>query len=199
MVQLRIAGMLLALTAIPGLAAAANLPEGWSEPTVAHEGTRVMSVDGTTVESRYRYMPPGKTREEVTMEGMSVSLILRQDLGVVWTVLPGNMYMEMAIDEADMPGTSPTEGVVEFEVVGEEEIDGWPTTRYRVVMLEDGEEATGYFWITEHWIPIRMEITMADDPDERISWHIRDLRITEQDPALFEVPAGARNMGSFGR
>ncbi|MFU8895519.1 MAG: DUF4412 domain-containing protein [Gammaproteobacteria bacterium] len=183
-----------------GVVTAADLPEGWSLPTVAHEGTRVMTADGQTIESRYRYAPPGKQREEMSHEGMSMAIILRQDLGVVWTILPGNMYMEMALDEADDNGPSApsAEGIVEFEELGKEEVNGWPTTRYRVVTMEDGEEADGYFWITEHWIPVRMEITLRDSPGEKVIMNIRDLRIRDQDPALFEVPPGATNMSSMG-
>jgi hypothetical protein len=195
-----IAGVLLATFAVSTGATAAGLPEGWSEPTVAHEGTRVMSAGGQTVESSYRYLPPGRQREEMNVAGMSMTLILRQDLGVAWTILPNNMYMEMAIDEVDQEGPSApsAEGIVEFEELGREEINGWPTTRYRVLMMEDGEEAEGYFWITEHWIPIRMEITMPDDPQGTVTMEVRELKIRDQDPALFEVPKDATRMSGFG-
>ena len=194
---------LLAIIAViaTGVVSAANVPEGWSLPTVAHEGTRVMTAGGETVESYYRYAPPGKQREEMSHEGMSMAIILRQDLGVVWTLLPGNMYMEMALDDAEIdgPATPSAEGIVEFEELGTEEMNGWPTTRYRVVSMEDGEEADGYFWITEHWIPVRMEMTIrGDSPDEKMIMNIRDLRIRDQDPNLFELPAGATNMSGMG-
>ena len=200
MFRSKFAGVLLASIALATTAMAASLPEGWSEPTVAHEGTRVMTAGGQTVQSSYHYLPPGKHREQMTLEGVSMSIVIRQDLGVVWTIFPpalGNMHMEMAIDEAEHGGPS-MEGIVEFEAMGQEEVSGWPTTRYRVVMMEDGKEAEGYFWITEHWIPIRMEIAMRDDPEETIIMEIRDLQIRDQDPALFELPTGSRAMPAMG-
>ena len=196
----KFAGVLLASIAFTTTAMAADLPAGWSEPTVAHQGTRVMTAGGQTVQSSYHYLPPGKHREEMTIEGMSMSIVIRQDLGVVWTIFPpalGNMHMEVAIDEAEHGGPS-MEGIVEFEALGQEEVNGWPTTRYRVVMQEDGREAEGYFWITEHWIPVRMEISMRDDPRETVTMEIRDLQIRDQDPALFDLPAGSRAMPGLG-
>lgn len=194
------AGVLLAAFAIHASATAGNLPEGWSEPTVAHEGVRVMQASGQEVQSHYRYLPPGKQREEMSLEGMSMAIILRQDLGVAWTLLPNNMYMEMAIDEVEQEGPSApsAEGIVEFEKLGTDNVNGWPTTRYRVLTRQDGEEAEGYFWITEHWIPIRMEINMQDSPGETLTMEIRDLRIQPQDPALFEIPAGATKLAGMG-
>lgn len=182
--------------------AIAELPAGWSEPTVAHQAVRVTSAHGETVESRYHYAPPGKQREEMSREGMSVVMIVRQDLGVAWTFLPGNMYMEVSLegDDGDKPYSAGTsgEGIVEFEELGPAEINGWQTTRYRVVTLEDGEEAEGYFWVTEHWIPVRMELWMRSDHGEKIITELRDLQIRDQPAELFEIPQGARKMPGFG-
>jgi hypothetical protein len=196
----RIAGALLAAFALATTAgAAANLPEGWSLPTVAHDGVRVMSVAGQSVESAYRYTPPGKERQEFSQDGMSLAMIIRQDLGLAWTLLPGNLYMEMSMDaiEQEAARTPTAEGVVSFEKLGTETVNGWATTRYRVVMKEDGAEGDGYFWITDHWIPIRMEITMRDQPAETVTMEIRDLNIRAQDAAMFELPPGATKMSGL--
>jgi len=190
-----LAGLALATSAT---AAADDSSDGalekWRKPTVAHQAIRVMNAAGHRAESVYHYAPPGKMHEETTMEGMSLSIIVREDLGLIWTVLPGGMYVEMDIGEAGDRGAPSAEDIVEFEALGEEEIDGWPTTRYRVVSMEDGEPLAGEFWVTEHWIPVRMELEVGDGPGETVEWEIRDLRITAQDPALFELPDGATPM-----
>jgi hypothetical protein len=197
----RIAGALLATFGLISTAGAAgNLPEGWSQPTVAHDGVRVMSVAGQgSFESAYRYAPPGKERQEFSQEGMSLAMIIRQDLGLAWTLLPGNVYMEMSIDDiGEEAAKAPTaKGVTSFEKLGTETVNGWPTTRYRVVMKEDGAEGDGYFWLTEHWIPIRMEITTRDETTQTVTMEIRDLRIREQDAAMFELPPGATRMAGL--
>jgi outer membrane lipoprotein-sorting protein len=200
MMRRTIALATLAATAFTTAATAVELPEGWSLPTAAHEGVRVTRAGGEAIETRFRYLPPGKQREEMSQEGMSITMIIRQDLGIVWTLLPGgNMYMEMDIDgvDAEGPAVPSTEGIKEFREVGKEQVNGWPTTRYRVVTLEDGKEAEGDFWVTEHWIPIRMEITMRDNPQETVTMEIRDLKVQAQDAALFELPPGATKMSGF--
>jgi hypothetical protein len=196
----RTAGVLLAAFAVHASATAGNLPEGWSEPTVAHEGVRVMHAEGHEVKTHYRYLPPGKQREEMTIEGLSMAIILRQDLGVAWTLLPNNMYMEVAIDEVEQEGPSApsAEGIVEYKKLGTETVNGWPTTRYHVLTRQDGDEVEGYFWITEHWIPIRMELSSPDHPGGSMTMEVRDLRIQAQDPALFEIPAGATKLAGLG-
>lgn len=192
-------------TVLPGMLPAADLPAGWSEPTVAHQGIRVIKAGGQTIESRYHYRPPGLHREEMSHEGMSIAMVIRQDRGVIYTFLPHNMYMETSIDQPGMMGERDpipdTDSIVEFEEVGQEEINGWPTTRYHVITMDEGQRAEGDFWVTEHWIPIRMEFNSSEQPGETMSMEIRDLLIVEQDPALFEVPAGATKlmgMGGFG-
>jgi hypothetical protein len=193
-----LAGATLALTGFS--AVASGLPEGWSEPTVAHDGIRVISADHERMESRFYFQPPGKQREDMTREGMTVSVIVRQDLDRAWTILPGGLFMEMSLEDslAETSYSASSEGVVDYEKVGTETIDGWATTRYRVVMLEDGEETQGYFWFTEHWIPIRMEMHLANDPSEALRMEVRELKIRAQDPSLFELPPGAVPMPAFG-
>jgi outer membrane lipoprotein-sorting protein len=188
---------LFAILTCHAVVAAAAAPEGWSEPTVAHEGIRVMSTGGRAVETRFRHLPPGKQREEMSHEGMSMTMIIRPDLGRVWTVLPGNMYMEMALDEAGQ-ATPSADGVIDFEKLGEEQVNGWATTRYRVTTLEEGKRSEGYFWVTEHWIPVRMEIAASDNPREVMRMEVRDLQVQDQDPALFELPRGATKLPGFG-
>lgn len=192
----------LAVMLLSPALASAQAPAGWSEPTVAHDGIRVMSADGEAVQSRFYYQPPGRHREEMNREGMSLVMIVRQDLGLAWTLLPGGMYMEISLDEDDaevpVPAGSAAEGIVEFEKLGMDTVNGLATTRYRVVTLEDGEEAEGYVWVTEHWIPVKSEIWMRDDHGFKIETEIRELNIGPQDPALFELPADARKMPGFG-
>lgn len=196
-----IVAALLTICALSASAVASELPEGWSHPTVAHDGVRVMNAEGQSIESPYRYLPPGKHRQEMSQQGMSMAMIIREDLGVVWTVLPQNMYMEMSTDGADDASSTAApgaEGVTEFDKIGTEEVNGWPTTKYRVVMEDDGKTADGYFWITEHWIPIRMEITMRDDPSQTMTMELRNLQIRDQDPAMFELPPGATKLAGMG-
>jgi hypothetical protein len=195
MVRMKIFGVALGALFFTAAAGAAG-PGEWQEPTVAHEGTRVMKAAGEQVRSHYRYTPPGKYREEMSAEGMSMAIIVRQDLDLVWTVLPNNMYMEIPMDEAEQ--RSAAEAVVEFDVVGREDVLGWPTTKYRVVSMEDGERWEGHFWVTEHWIPIKAEMHYADDPSDRVEWEVHDLKITAQDASFFELPPGATKMEGFG-
>jgi hypothetical protein len=199
MKRARMAGALLAVLVIPAAATAAQLPEGWSHPTVAYDGIQSVQVPGHTAEVPVNYMPPGNYRQEMAGDdGMSMAIILRQDLELAWTLLPGGMYMEMPMDTAEFEAGPRAEGIVEYREVGREEIHGWPTTRYHVLMLEDGEEAEGDFWITDDWIPVRVEIRMREDPEDFVVMEMRELNIRPQDSSLFNLPPGARKLEGMG-
>jgi hypothetical protein len=194
--------VLLALFAFSGPLSGDTPPEGWGQPKVAYEATRVMSAEGQTIEAPFHYAPPGKHRQELSQAGMTMVMIIREDLGVAWTLLPGGMYMELSMDEAadDPSSISPPglDNIAEFEALGTEVIDGWATTRYRVLIRDSGQQAEGLIWMTEHEIPIRMEISPTGGRGGEVAMQLRNLQIREQDPKLFELPANARKMPGFG-
>jgi hypothetical protein len=201
MQTIKTAGALLALVPVLGLAAPNELPQELRHPDVAYDGTRIMSVAGQDIESRFHYAPPGKHRQEMNQQGMSVTTIIREDLNLAWSLLPQDMYLEIDLsDEGDGQAKLATpnpDDVIDFEKLGSETVNGHATTRYRVIMKHDGEEAEGYFWLTEERIPMRMELTSKSAPDQTMTMVLRDLQVRAQDDALFELPPGAQKMAGL--
>src|SRR5690606_33101846 len=89
------------------------------QPQVSFSAWRVMSADGLQVEGQYHYAP-GKHRNEIEMEGQKMTSILREDLDMMWNVMPDQrMYMELPIGggQNSVPGNVGVEGsdVIESE------------------------------------------------------------------------------------
>lgn len=202
--RILIAGASLALA--NGMAQAAEIPEGWHQADVAYEGTRIMSAGGNSMSSKFHYAPPGKHRQEMEQSGMSIVTIVREDKGVIWSLLGGGMYIEMAFGEQsedgdplkNPQGVTLPEGteVLEFEELGEETVNGFDTTKYRVVMVSDGQEAEGLYWMTEEQIPVRMEVTPRDGSVETVVIEMTELSIQPQADTLFELPPGATELAT---
>jgi hypothetical protein len=197
-------GMLL----LASLAArAAELPEDWRNPAVAYEGTRLIQAGGHTISSKFHYAPPGKHRQEMDQGGMQIVTILREDKGVVWSIIGPGMYMETAFGE-EVQGRDPGRGlvlpddteVVEFEELGRETVNGVDTTRYRILMRDDERDTEGLYWLSDEKIPMRMQVTPQDGSYDTVTIETTDLSIEPQADELFELPAGAQamSMGNLG-
>lgn len=168
----------------------------FQKPDVSYSGTRIMTAEQGEVRHKFYYAPQ-KTRSEMDQEGMSFVTITREDLGVIWMILGEGMYMESSMDDLESYGqgvqdSTDTMEVVEFVEIGDEDVDGYDTTKYRVVARDKrGEQMTGHYWITEERIPVRMEMDfqMEEGPTHVIV-RIEDLSIGDHPDSLFEVPAG---------
>lgn len=196
-----ITGGLLVLASIA--ARAAELPEDWRSPAVAYEGTRLIHAGGQSISSKFHYAPPGKHRQEMNQGGMQIVTIMREDKGVIWSIIGQGMYLETAFGE-QVEGRDPSQGlvlpddteVVEFEELGPETVNGVDTTRYRIVMRDKEQETEGHYWLTDERIPIRMEVEPRDGSYERVVMETTDLAIGPQADELFELPAGATAMST---
>jgi hypothetical protein len=179
-------------------AGAGELP--FLKPTVDYSGTRVMD----TAQGRIRqqlYWTPDKVRTETAFQGMTVTNIVRQDLGLMWIVNAGmSQCLEQSLDqvEADMglaPGDALEARDVDYEELGQETIGGVETTRYRVVSKDTGEVHRAMFWVTSENIPLKMQVEPGgEDGDQAVTMTLEDLEIGPVDPALFESPGQCMRM-----
>lgn len=192
----RVAIVMGPLALLPAVVPAAIQIE-FNKPEVSYSATRVMTSDQYTQEFRQKFFyVPEKTRSEMSQEGMAMATITRDDLGVIWTVLQG-MYMESSMDDLDSysqgaPASPDTMQVVEFAELGDDDVDGYDTTKYRVVARDKkGEEMTGFYWVTAERIPVRMEMNFEmDEGPTQVTVRLEDLQVGPQPESLFEVPAG---------
>jgi hypothetical protein len=185
----------------------ASVEVDFAKPDVSYSAVRVMETEQHKLNQRFYYVPD-KTRSEMDASGESVVTITRDDLGVIWVVMGQSMYLETSMSDIEAYADS-TEGspdameVVEYTELGRERMDGYDTTKYRVRAEDpDGDEVTGHFWVTDERIPVRMEMDFqleSENRQQHVVVRLEDLEVGPQDPALFEVPAGAQkfNAGSL--
>jgi len=183
--------LLTLLAVITALAGAEELP--FLKPTVPYSGTRVISTPEGEFTQKI-YWSPGKVRTETEMPGMSMTNIVREDLGVMWILSPGSgACLEQTLDDADAMSLAPgaeayKEADVDFREAGTETVDGMSTTRYEVTSTDESGTSKAVFWVTEDNIPIRMDIEPVPVSEPyHILIHLRDLKTGPLDDSLFEA------------
>jgi hypothetical protein len=164
------------------------------EPEVAYSALRVFSDGEMRMESAYNYTP-GKHRTEMRIDGQSMTAIIREDLDVMWSLVPaqGSMkvYMEFGMDSSEARGSSAMAGseVTESRLLSSEKVGGYRTNKYEVTVRErEGVTFSGNIWMTNEMIPVRME--MLDQRGRRLVLEQSDIEIGPQPDELFEIPAG---------
>jgi hypothetical protein len=179
-------------TAITGatllLAAAANAAPPPALSTGYSANRRIESdqgvIEGSIVAA------PGMERSEMRMGGMSTVTILRSDRGKGWMLMPAQkMYQELDLRQAAQQAGTVPQDQVDLEQVGTETIEGLATTKYKFVM-KDGS-AGGFLWYTRDGIPVKMDLlSKSGRRNSRITVTLENVQVGEQDPSLFELPAG---------
>jgi len=191
-----ITGILAGLALVVASGASADLQTRLLESQAEYSATRVMSADGTMISGRY-YHRPDRNRSETTVQGTSATMIMRMDREVAWTLMPGNMYMEIDLSEVDTQPTPEAGEVLDAERVGSEMVNGYPSEKWRMrVRSEDGSESNGHVWVTEGKDPIvikmDMDVQAKGSKTSRLVMELQDLQIAAQPPSLFELPGDAR-------
>lgn len=201
----RLIGIIAAAT-VAATASAEELP--FLKPTESYSGIRIITApmpDGQMGEIKQRvYWTPDKIRTETAIPGMSDVNIVRQDLGVMWIMPPGaDMCIEISLDEAESFSMAPGPEAIEpedmkFTLLGEESYQGMPVRKYEVISVDESGENRALFWVTEHNIPVQMEVSPAAGEgmyDTKV--RLEELQIGPQPAALFEsekecmaMPAG---------
>ena len=167
----------------------------WEGPQVEYSGeTRLETAEG--VVEGVVYHAPGKERRETKMGGEPMTMIIRQDKQVLWTLMPdANAYMEMPLDKS-RDKSDFSQYHIDQTTVGEEEINGIKTTKSKVIMTKpDGSKLGGFWWITKEGIPLKMDmISVEGTTKERMVMELTNVKIGKQNPTLFEIPPDYMNM-----
>jgi hypothetical protein len=167
------------------------------QPQVEYSADSYMETEAMTLKSKV-YHAPGKERKEQEMGGENMVTIMRTDKQLIWTLMPGEMYMETGIKSAQQPGSGddPSNYTYERTEVGPEVIDGHQTTKYKVIATDPkGNKMGGFMWVTSEGIQIKMDlIGKTGSTKTRMKTGLTNLKIGKQDPALFEVPSGYTKM-----
>jgi hypothetical protein len=176
------------------LAHGAELP--FLRPTTDYSGVRVVDTPQGQVR-QHIYRTADKIRTVTEIEGMRMTNIVRQDLGLMWLENPMmggclEQRIEGVVD--NLTDLDPVEthgaGDVEYRKLGEERIGQHDTSKYEVIA---GDAETGtqtvLFWVTEDNIMMRMEVSGGDGaPAEGLTVELEELSIGPQPDELFEKP-----------
>ena len=145
------------------------------------------------------YYRPGQTRDEVRMG--SQDMVVLQDLAEqkFYMLMPQGMYMEF--ESGDKNEQMQEYKLVEREIVGKENVNGFETTKYKVIYEGPDGKYGGFSWYTDDNIAVRAFIVSEEKGDkQRVCFQITELERGEQSASLFEIPSNYRkfDMGGFG-
>ena len=191
------------LTGSP-LALASHPYAEWAEEfgidlDASYDGTRVMQMKDGSFEF-VEHKAPGKMYTRVDMGGMSSGVILREDLGKGYLLMPSmGMYKETSLEEGMMESSNGLQ-FQQIEKVGNDEIIGYPSTKYKTRFQDNDGKGAGHVWVTEDGVPIKMDMiySNADAKGMRLTMEFVELNMRKQDPSIFELPEGLKPMSLGG-
>jgi outer membrane lipoprotein-sorting protein len=150
----------------------------------------ISTKNGTTIQTR-SYVDGDKMRNDTTVNGMDMSMIVRKDQQKIYQVMISQkMIMEMPYDPDKIPGNSATSFGPQgkFELVGPETMAGIPCNKYKVT--SEKEKQVYFMWLDMvHKAPVGMA---AADGAFSVTW--KNYKVGPQDASLFEPPAGYQVM-----
>ncbi len=157
------------------------------EAKVDYEADGVMEVQGMTMTSHI-YSSPGKQRQEMGTGG--VTMITRRDKGLLWNLQGGNQYMESKLNADDPRDMANMD--MEQTRVGEETVNGVPTTKYKLIATtKDGKKYGGFSWVTSQGVVVKADMLLKDGTrTDRIHMELNNLKVGRVDPKKFEIPPG---------
>lgn len=172
----RLLALVLAVVApLPDEAAAELAKQFRAEQIVIAGG---QSLPGTL------HVDQGSARHELRIPGAPpVITILNAAKGLLWMLMPGNVYSEQPAASAKELVLRPWLDASVIEPVGSEESGGEILTVHRVA----GTPALILYVREADGAPVRMA---SEDGSVRIEWS--NVQLGPQDAALFELPEGAR-------
>ncbi len=137
-------------------------------------------------------------KDKIRVESDNNIVISRMDKSVVWVLVPSQqIYMEQAFDPAQMNVTSDkVDGETNRELVGTDNIDGYPVDEYKITYNLNGMQNVMYMWLSRSLnIPLK---TQAADGSWMIEY--KNVRKGPQPDSLFQIPSGynkfdASNLG----
>lgn len=191
------------LLAVPAPALATHPWERWEEfgidPNVSYDGVRIMTMKEGEFEITERKAPQ-KMYSEFNMGAMSGGFILREDLDKAYLLMPSmGMYRETSLSEGEYEAAGGME-FSDIEAVGEELVNGHPSTKYKARFEDKEGKGAGFIWITDSGVPIKMDMIYSSRGEKgmRLASELVELNLRPQDPAAFELPAGLSPMGAKG-
>lgn len=127
-------------------------------------------------------------KDKMRVESDNNIVISRMDKSVVWVLVPSQkIYMEQALDPTQMTVTSDkVDGETDRELMGTDNIDGYPVDKYKITYSLGGMQNVMYMWLSKSLnIPLK---TQAADGSWMIEY--KNIKKGPQPGQLFEIPSG---------
>ena len=162
---------------------------------VSYDGVRTMEFQGGTFEMTER-RAPGKMYTEMYVGNMTGGVILREDLGKSYILMPSmGFYREETLEDGLMQSSNGLE-FSEIEKVGKEDVNGHSSTKYKTRFKDNEGKGAGFIWITDTGVPIKIDMIYSNQTakGQRLTMQFTELNLRAQDPSYFEVPANLKPM-----
>ncbi len=160
-------------------------------PTSDYSADLVQNSEGQGEVRSKIYSTKDHVRVDTTQAGKATILILDRVKKQLVVLMPDSKsYQTMpAPDDSDPFGPISGDGL-EAAQIGEEAVNGIPTTKWQVKVKEgDDGLMTATIWTTKEHIQIKTEGSIEDDgKTESFSTELTNLEIGPVDAQLFEVP-----------
>ena len=178
----------------------AKTMEEWAEEygirmDASYEATRIMETQHGRMSFK-EHKAPQKTRMEMSMGGVSGTMILREDLGTSYFVMPEmGMYREMQLKDANSQAGNNMQ-VSKVEELGREEINGFQTRKFKTQFKNQDGKGSGFMWITDDGVAIKMDMEYQNRrmKGQRMIMELTDLKMRSQAASLFELPSNIKPM-----
>jgi len=171
---------LLAIIIANAAVASTSAFEFSADRTMQQQGQEIVAnVRAKGDRWRFEYAKP--------QAGAMVSIV-RQDRQSAWLILSQRqVFVEVPIEPVHMLFVSERmEGEVNRELVGTEELNGYPTELFEVTTIVNGRPRQFYQWVTRNERFSMKTISKAGD----WSLEYRNVRFTRQSDRFFEPPYG---------
>ena len=158
-------------------------------PNVSYSATRTMTTPmGVFVaEERQR---PGMQSVAMTVAGMPSRIIIREDLGTSYALIPAmQAYREMPQQEAESQAGTDMD-FSNVERLGRERVGEHDATKYRATFADEDGSGTGNVWVTDSGVMVKVEMSYdgAQGQSGSFASELSALQIGPQALSHFEVP-----------
>lgn len=201
-----VVALVIALVNLAALWPAHAAPMG--RPQAEYSADETIQNEEGTIQQRVYVTPTKERKELLTGAGEGAVQIYRYDTKVMWQVMPSEkMYMEHAIGGGQTRGSDPSQWTYEDTAMGEETLNGIKVTKYKTIATStDGKKYGGFSWRTKEGINVKQDLLYKEGNEKkRMLTELNNLKISRQDPQLFEIPEGFTKldmggmMGMMGR
>jgi len=189
MLRLSLALAFLIICGVPGFAAQLA-----GDTSVPFSADRIVHFKDKTYAGKV-YAAPGMQRHEQELNGLHPVLLLRADRQIAYLLLPElHIYAEFPFPKAvtEAGDISKLGRPVSHGTMAGQAVDQFRIQRAG----SDGSTLDGFAWLTHEGIVVKLEGTYSETDHKPTEGMLELTNILRgpQDPALFEVPAGMKQL-----